>query len=132
MALTDEMRSFLEDPRFAVLATTMPDGRIQQTVMWYELRDNTIIMNTKAGRVKHQNIHREPRVSVCLEDGYRYLAIDGRVIETIDDQETAQADILGLARRYHPHRPDEESSYFKKEQRETLVISIDNVIANGF
>ena len=132
MVLTNEMRAFMEEPRFAVLATTMPDGRIQQTVMWYELRDNTIIMNTKAGRVKHQNVHREPRVSVCLEDGYRYMAIDGRVQETIDDQEIAQADILGLARRYHPHRPDEENSFFKREQRETLVISIDKVLANGF
>ena len=132
MVLTDTMRDFLAESRFAVLATVMPDGRIQQTVMWYELRGNDIIMNTKAGRVKHQNVHREPRVSICFEDGYRYLTIDGRVAETIDDQEIAQADILGLARRYHPHRPEEEHGYFKREQRETLVIAIDNVIANGF
>ena len=132
MVLTDKMRDFLEKPRFAVLATTMPDGRIQQTVMWYEMRGDTIVMNTKVGRVKHQNVHREPRVSVCFEDGYRYLTIEGRVRETIDDQEIAQADILGLAKRYHPYRPAEENAYFKREQRETMVIAIDKVIANGF
>jgi PPOX class probable F420-dependent enzyme len=126
------MRDFLAEPRYGVLATVMPDGRIQQTVMWYELRGKAIIMNTKAGRVKHQNVHREPRVSVCFEDGYRYLTIDGRVAETIDDQKIAQADILGLGKRYHPHRPESEFDYFKREQRETLVITIDNVIANGF
>jgi PPOX class probable F420-dependent enzyme len=132
MALTRAQREFLEDPRFAVLATVMPDGGIQQTVMWYQFRGDSIMMNTKAGRVKHSNIHRDPRVSVCFEDGYRYLTIQGRVVETIDDQEIAQADILSLARRYHPHRPEEEHSYFKEEQRETLLISIDSVIANGF
>lgn len=132
MALTDAQRAFLEEPRFAVLATVMSDGHIQQTVMWYQLRDNTIMMNTKAGRVKHQNVHRDPRVSVCLEDGYRYLTIQGRVVETVEDQDVAQADILALAKRYHPHRPDDAHSHFRTEQRESLIISIDSVVANGF
>lgn len=132
MGLTDAHRAFLEEPRFAVLATGMPDGRIQQTVMWYELRGDTIMMNTKAGRVKHQNVHRDPRVSICLEDGYRYLTIQGRVIETIEDQEQAHEDIIGLARRYHPHRPESEHQHFRSEQRESMIISIDSVVANGF
>lgn len=132
MALSDAHRAFLEEPRFAVLATAMPDGRIQQSVMWYELRGDTIMMNTLAGRVKLNNVQRDPRISLCLEDGYRYLTIQGRVTDIVDDQETAQADILALARRYHPHRPDEAHSEFTKQQRETLIISIDNVVANGF
>ena len=133
MVLTDDQCAFLEEPRFAVLATGMPDGSIQQTVMWYKLRDdNTIMMNTKAGRVKHQNVHRDPRVSVCYEDGYRYLTIQGRVIETVDEQDVAHEDIISLARRYHPHRPESEHQHFRSEQRESLIISIDSVIANGF
>lgn len=132
MALTEAQRAFLEEPRFAVLATNMPDGRIQQTVMWYELRGDQIMMNTHLGRVKQHNIHRDPRVSICIEDGYRYLTIQGRVVETIDDQETAREDIVSLARRYHPNRPEEAHDSFRTQQRETMIMSVENVIANGF
>lgn len=132
MVLTDEMRDFLAEPRFAVLATAKPDGRIQQTVMWYELRDDAIMMNTVAGRVKHRNIHRDPHVSICFEDGYRFVTIEGQVRETIDDPEIAVADIIGLSKRYHPKRSQAEHDQFKGQARETMVISIDNVITNGF
>ncbi|MGI9253224.1 MAG: pyridoxamine 5'-phosphate oxidase family protein, partial [Thermomicrobiales bacterium] len=34
-ALTPAIRAFLDEPRFAVLATVNADGILQQTVMWY-------------------------------------------------------------------------------------------------
>lgn len=132
MTLTASQRAFVEEPRFGVLATSMPDGRIQQTVMWYELRGDTIMMNTVPGRVKEQNVSRDPRVSVCIEDGYRFLTIQGRVIETIDDQAIAVEDIVSLARRYHPDRPESDHDHFRTQTRQTLIISIDHVLANGF
>lgn len=132
MSLTDAQRAFLQEPRFAVLATSMPDGRIQQTVMWYELRGDTIMMNTVPGRVKEQNVSREPRVSICVEDHYRFLTIQGRVIETIDDQEVAVEDIVSLGRRYHPDQPESAHDHFRTQTRQTLIFSIDHVIANGF
>jgi PPOX class probable F420-dependent enzyme len=134
--LTPDQRSFLEEPRFAVLATSFPDGRIQQTVMWYELRGDNIIMNTAAGRIKERNMRVNPAVSLCWEDGYKFLTINGRVTEVIDEPGQALSDILGLARRYNPGISDDEIdrqfSNFRHEQRITLVVSIDNVIANGF
>lgn len=137
MTLTPAMREFLDEPRFAVLATLFADGSIQQTVMWYELRDDdTIIVNTSAGRAKERNVRRDPRVSLCLEEHYQYLTIQGHVTEIIEDQEIAQADIFGLARRYNPGISDDEIDQrfanFRQEHRETIVIGIDNVIANGF
>ncbi len=132
MALTDAQRAFLEEPRFAVLATSMEDGRIQQTVMWYELRDNQIMMNTVPGRVKEKNISRDPRVSICLEEGYKFLTIQGRVVETIDDQEVAVEDIVSLGRRYQPDQPESAHDHFRTQERQTILISIDKVIANGF
>lgn len=132
MGLTDDVRTFLAEPRFAVLATAKPDGKIQQTVMWYELRDNTIMMNTVAGRVKHRNIHRDPRVSMCIEDSYRFVTIEGRVQETNDDPEIAVGDIIRLSKRYHPDHTQAQHDQFKGQARETLLISIDNVITNGF
>lgn len=136
MTLTPDIRSFLKEPRFAVLATSFPDGRIQQTVMWYQLRDDNIIMNTARGRVKEQNIRANPQISLCWENGYRFLSLNGTVTEMIDDREQALADIFALARRYNPDATDEEIderfSNFRKEERITIVVRIDNVIANGF
>jgi len=63
--LSESVRRFLAEPRFAVLATINADGTPQQSVMWYELRDGYILMNTAAGRVKDLNVRRDPRVSVC-------------------------------------------------------------------
>ena len=130
------MKTFLDEPRFAVLATTFPDGRIQQTVMWYVLNGDHIVMNTARGRVKDRNIQANPDVSLCWEDGYKFLSINGTVTEAIDDQERAQADIFALARRYNPGASDEEIdknfSNFRQEERVTLVVKIDSVIANGF
>lgn len=136
MSLTPDQRSFLEEPRFAVLATSFPDGRIQQTVMWFALRGDNIIMNTAAGRVKEQNVRVNPAVSLCWEEHYKYLTINGTVTEMIDDPEQALNDIFSLARRYNPDATDddidERFSNFRREKRITLVVSIDNVMANGF
>lgn len=136
VTLTPNIRSFLEERRFAVLATSFPDGRIQQTVMWYDLRGDTIIMNTARGRVKERNIRANPRISMCWEDGYKFLTIAGTVTEMVDDPNQALEDILSLARRYNPGVSDDDIdrrfSNFRNEQRVTLVVSIDSVIANGF
>jgi predicted pyridoxine 5'-phosphate oxidase superfamily flavin-nucleotide-binding protein len=48
--LREDVRTFLEEARFAVLATVNANGSPQQTVMWYELRGDTIVMNTRRGR----------------------------------------------------------------------------------
>jgi PPOX class probable F420-dependent enzyme len=134
--LTAEMRAFLEEPRFPVLATSFPDGRIQQSVIWYMLRGDRIIMNTARGRSKDRNLRANPKLSLCWEDGYTYLTIEGTAVEVIDDQEIALEDIFALARRYHPEAEDAEIasrySNFRREQRATIVVAIDNVIAHGF
>jgi PPOX class probable F420-dependent enzyme len=126
--LTESMRAFLEEPRFAVLATHMPDGRIQQTVMWYELRGDTIMMNTTRDRVKARNLRHDPRVSICVEDGYNYLTLEGRVSEVIDDPEIAVGDIYALARRYHGDFGNIEERFpaFRTQPRQTWIIEIEH------
>jgi PPOX class probable F420-dependent enzyme len=131
VTIPEAVRAFLDEPRFAVLATINPDGTPQQTVMWYALRGNTIIMNTAAGRVKDDNIRRDNRVSVCWEDGYRYVSIDGTV--TLDeDLDTARTDIFALARRYNPDAIEADYPAFRTQQRVTWKIAIDRLVTNGF
>ena len=131
--LSPVVRAFLGERRFASLATINPDGSPQQTVMWYELQGDQIMMNTRRNRVKDQNVLRDPRVSICIEDEFRYLTITGTV-ELIDDQERAQADIKALAVRYDGSEEAEQiaRNTFSKQERITLLLTIDKVIARGF
>ena len=131
--LSPAVRAFLDEKRFASLATINPDGSPQQTVMWYQLQDGKILMNTKRGRKKDLNLVRDPRASICVEDGQRFVTIAGTV-ELIEDQARAQADIKTLATRYDGPEQAEQSARdsFGKQERITLLLSIDRLIARGF
>src|SRR5688572_30982013 len=97
--------------------------------MWYELRGDHVMMNTRRGRVKDRNILDNPRVSLCIEDERRYVTIAGR-IEFVEDQATAQADIKALAVRYDgPARAEEQvRDAFSRQERVTLLLPIEQVI----
>lgn len=133
MELRDDVRAFLEEKRFGVLGTINASGSPQQTVMWYEPRGNTVMMNTTRGRRKDRNLLRDPRASLCIEDGYRYVTLDG-TIELNENQEVAQADIAALAVRYHGA---EEAAKlvrdgFSRQERVTLILNVDRVEVHGF
>lgn len=128
--LSERTRAFLQEKRFAVLATINKDGTPQQTTMWYLLEDDgTILMNTKTGRVKEPNMRRDPRISICIPDGYNYLTISGTV-EMIDDQEIAHRDIHRLSARYHGAEKAQRQmeQQFSKERRVTLRLRPEHVI----
>ncbi len=131
--LSAAVRSFLEEPRFCTLATINRDGTPQQSVIWYQLQGDEIMMNTARGRLKDRNLVRDPRASICLEDGYRYLAIRGTVSLNAD-QTVAQEDIRHLSQRYHGLEKAEEQvrTQFSREERVTIRLSIDRVDAAGF
>ncbi len=132
MPLSDAVRRFLNERRFAVLATIGEDGMPQQTVMWYELRGDMIVMNTRAGRAKDTYLRRDPRCSICVADGYDFVTLTGTV-RMIEDQAIAQEDIRRLAVRYDGeedgNRQARES--FSKQRRITLHVPIERVIVHG-
>jgi PPOX class probable F420-dependent enzyme len=128
--LSEKAQAYLQELRFAVLATINRDGTPQLTTMWYILEDDgTITMNTKVGRAKERNMRHDPRISICIEDGYDFLTINGTV-EMIDDQKIAHHDIYRLSARYHgeakARRQMEEQ--FSKETRVSLRLKPERVI----
>ncbi len=126
--LSPAVRAFLDEVRFAVLATVNPDGTAQQTVMWYLLDGDDIVMNTRRGRKKDRNLLRDGRVSICVEDGQRYVSLSGSV--TLDDnQDTAHADIRRLAIRYEGPEQGEAVARdgFKGQERVSIRMTIDQI-----
>ena len=101
--LTDDLRDWLmADLRYPVISVIADDGSPSQSVMWFDLDpddQSVIVMNTKRGRAKDRWLRRDPRISLCFEDGLRWAAFKGQV--TIDeDRERAMESIRSLARRY--------------------------------
>ncbi|MCM8746799.1 PPOX class F420-dependent oxidoreductase [Thermomicrobium sp. CFH 73360] len=131
--LGSTLREFLTAPRFGILATIAPDGTPRQSVMWYALVDEeTILMNTAEGRAKLADLARDPRASLCVADGYRYVTLIGRVT-LVDDAERSQADIARLAVRYVGEREAESwIPQFRSQRRVTLLLHIERVLAHGF
>ena len=131
--LIAEVRRFLEERHFAVIATINADGTPHQTVVWYLLRDDDIVMNTARGRVKERNLRRDPRISVTVEDGDRFVTIRGTA-RLVDDVATAQDDIRQLAVRYDGEEAAERQmlEQFSKEQRVSIYLGTDRVTTYGF
>lgn len=130
LKFSEKARAYLQELRFAVLATINQDGTPQLTTMWYILEnDGTITMNTKVGRAKERNMRRDPRISICIEDGYDFLTINGTV-EMIDDPEIAQRDIYRLSTRYHGEEKARRQmrEQFSKETRVSLRLKPESII----
>lgn len=129
--LSEKALAFLNAKHFAVLATINSDGTPQLTTMWYLLEGDTIVMNTKAGRIKDRNMRRDPRIAICVEDGYNYVTISG-IVEMIEDPEIAQRDIYRLAVRNHGENKARQqvAEQFSKERRITLHLKCEHVIEN--
>jgi len=108
MTLPDKIRAFLDHTHYATVATVDPDGGPRQATIWYTLDGDDLIVNSRAGRRWPDNLLRDPRVSIAVRaghDGDRWVGLSG-VAEPITDQVTAQADIAGMARRYHAQEPN--------------------------
>jgi PPOX class probable F420-dependent enzyme len=90
-----------EKKAFANLATLNSDGSPQVTPVWVDFDGSNIIVNTARGRVKDRNLRREPRVAISMldpENPYRYLGIQGRVVEMTE--QGADAHIDKMAKKY--------------------------------
>ena len=100
--LSDAVRAFLEQPHFAVMGTINRSGTPQLTVMWYALhpRLDVIVMNTSRGLLKERNLRRDARMSLCVEDGLRYVTLEGRA-ELVEDRPQQEREVNELiAPRY--------------------------------
>jgi PPOX class probable F420-dependent enzyme len=132
--LTPAVRKFLEGKRFAVVGTKNPGGSPHLAVMWYLVDGDEILVNSAQGRIKDQNLAADPRMSVLVEDGYRWVRLDGRArIE--HDQAITHADIRRLAARYYgdERKADEAMrDNFSKQHRISYRLPARRVAAEGF
>lgn len=85
--LDPRTRAWLQEPRFWSMATLNADGSPQLTPMWAGLDGEYVVVNTSVGRVKEENLRRDPRVSLCCfdaENPYDRVEIRGRVARFVE------------------------------------------------
>jgi PPOX class probable F420-dependent enzyme len=131
--LSTQVRRFLEAPgRFATIATINPDGSPHQTVVWFLLEDDSVVINSLVGRLWPTNLRRDPRISFSVEDGLDYVVLRGTAFET-DDGEGAQADIAAMARRYETPGQAEEmiTGRFQPQHRISFRLRPRSVTTHG-
>lgn len=87
ISLSDATVALVDGKNYAILATINPDGSPQTSVLWVGRDGNDLLFSTVAGRVKHRNMERDPRVSVTVLDSAdpeNYVEFRGRVSMTPD------------------------------------------------
>ncbi len=130
--IDEKVRAFLEQPRFCVMATINRDGSPQLTVMWYDLVDDTVILNMTRGLIKEKNLRRDPRMAICVEDGPRFVTLSGRA-EIVEDRAIQEAEVNRMAIRYRGVRlAATHWDTIAAHDRLGVHLSVESVIARGF
>jgi PPOX class probable F420-dependent enzyme len=120
-----QVQRLLDEPNPATVSTLNADGTVHGTVVWADVLDGSLAVNTAVGRHWPNNLERDPRITVVIYDQgnpYEYLEVRGRARGRT---EGADEHIDRLAKKYmgvdtYPwHNPD--------EQRITYVVDAERV-----
>jgi PPOX class probable F420-dependent enzyme len=85
--LPQEAKKLLDQPVHVTVATVMPDGTPQTSILWATYDGNDLLLSTIVGRAKERNWRRDPRVSVLIYDPAHadsYVEVRGTVEMTTD------------------------------------------------
>jgi PPOX class probable F420-dependent enzyme len=102
MASLDDpgVKALLDKPNHAVITTLAADGAPHSTVVWVDVQDGRLAVNTAVGRAWPSNLERDPRVSLVVYDQgnpYDYIEVRGTASGTTQG---ADEHIDRLAKKY--------------------------------
>jgi PPOX class probable F420-dependent enzyme len=121
---SQQERALLDLPAFARLATLMPDGAPQLTVMWFRRDGYSLRMIAPANTRKARNLEHDPRVAVIVEEpgnSYHFVEIRGTV-EIVRDDSAARTELERIAERYIGDRARDYAAGLSADPRILLVV----------
>ncbi|MFC9930239.1 PPOX class F420-dependent oxidoreductase [Streptomyces sp. NPDC127190] len=86
-ALSDDLKSVLDEKVFIVVGTVQPDGSPQMSPVWVQRDGDHVLFSTTVDRRKYKNLQRDPRVTVVVmkpDQPYAYAEIRGTAEMTTD------------------------------------------------
>jgi PPOX class probable F420-dependent enzyme len=99
----DDVRTFLEGPRRAVLSTLGSDGAPHLVVVDYLVEQDTLLVNGRANRRWVLNLRNDPRASALIHDHAdvsHWVRLTGTAELVREGDEAAVEDAKVMARRY--------------------------------
>jgi PPOX class probable F420-dependent enzyme len=129
IALPQPVRTLLDDKAYGHVVTFTAKGQPRLTMVWMDVDGDEVLFNTAEGRKKPQDLRRDPRVIVSVQDHNNpqsYAVFHGKA-RTITE-EGARAHIDKLAKRFlgvdkYPGPP--------AETRLIVRISVDRISGVG-
>lgn len=109
--IEEGIKRLAKGPNFGTIATLWRDGSPTTHVMWVDVDDEHVLINTEPHRAKYHNIQRDPRVSVTIwnaDNPYDYVEVQGVVEDEIRGPE-ARAHIDALSEKYNGTPYDEDA-----------------------
>ena len=97
--ITEEIRSLIDKPNFAHLATIMADGSPQVAPVWIGREGDRIFVATGEGTLKARNTRRDQRIGLSVidfHDPYKEVQIRGRVVEQRPDEDFKVMDAISI------------------------------------
>ncbi len=98
--LPEGAKDILDSHEFATIATILPSGQPQLSVVWVERDGEELLVSTTRGRLKTRNLEADPRVSLLVyprNNPYSYVEVRGTATLT---EEGGRELIDRLARAY--------------------------------
>ncbi len=87
----------LKSKTLLFLATAMRDGSPQVSPVWFDVEGSLIRVNSAKGRLKDKNMRAREKVSMAVvdpDDPFRWLGIQGTVVEITEEGAEAHIDLL--------------------------------------
>ncbi len=125
----DEMWDFIETQKSIQVCTLNKDGSPHLTVMWFAIKDKTIVLETFTKSQKIVNLKRNPQMAVLLEDGSDYNELRGVSInceaELIDDYDTVHAlHVDVVVRNQEGVTPEQAEEFTREMSKKKTVIRV--------
>jgi PPOX class probable F420-dependent enzyme len=130
VAMTDdEIAVFLEQQRTATFATIGPGGAPHLVAMWYAVLDGGLWFETKAKAQKTQNLRRDDRLTVLVEDGRTYdtlrgVSLEGRGV-VVDDADALWRVGVSVWERYTGPYTEEMRPFVELMLHKRVAVRLD-------
>ena len=132
---TSRQLAYLSYPHYAVMATINQDGTPQLSTVWFGFNEDRtkLVFVVEKDSLKTRNLQRDPRLSVSIPNGGRYVVVKGQAeFDLNQDPATAQAELERLGARYYgPIEGLNQAYSFGDKERITVYLVPDKITSVG-
>ncbi len=132
---SEKQLAYLSYPHYAVMATINLDGSPQLSTVWFGFNaDRTrLVFVIEKDSLKTRNLQRDPRLSISVPHGGRYVVVKGQAEFDLDQpSDAAGRDLEAIAFRYYgPIEGQNQVKSFGDKERMTLYLVPEKITSVG-